>query len=141
MATPPTKTRVFISFDYDQDDDLRRMLLGQAKKHDTPFSFEDWSIKHATKGWKADARKRIKRSKVLIVVCGMHTHTAVGVTAEIKIAREEGVPLWLLRGRKKGTCQRPQGTSWPWDTIHDWSWENIEAMCRYVTLPWWKRIW
>ena len=137
----PEKTPVFISFDYDHDDDLRVMLLGQAKNRDTPFSFEDWSIKHASKGWKEDARKRIRRSKVLIAVCGLHTHTAVGVSAEIKIARDEGVPFWLLRGRKNGTCQRPQGTSWPWDSIHDWTWDNIESMCRYVTLPWWKRMW
>jgi hypothetical protein len=100
MATPITKTRVFISFDYDHGDDLRRMLLGQANHHDTPFSFEDWSIK-----------------------------------------REMKVPLWLLRGRKNGTCRRPQGTSWPFDPIHGWTWDNIEAMCRYVMLPWWKRIW
>ena len=88
-----------------------------------------------TQGWKADARKRIKRSNVVIVVCGDNTHQAVGVTAEIKIARDEGVSLWLLRGRKNGTCRRPQGTSWPFNPIHEWTWDNIEAMCRYVMLP------
>ena len=42
MAKPiPT----FISFDYDHDDDLRIMLVGQSKNRDTPFSIADWSVK------------------------------------------------------------------------------------------------
>jgi hypothetical protein len=141
MASPPTKTRVFISFDYDHDDDLRVLLLGQAKHHKTPFSFEDWSIKHATKGWKADARKRIKRSDVVIVICGRNTHQAVGVTEEIKIAREEGKPFHLLRGRKGETCRRPSGTSALWDTMNSWTWDNIAAISTIDDRPWWKRIW
>ena len=141
MAATPTKTRVFISFDYDHDDHLREMLLGQAKKHDTPFSFEDWSIKHETKGWKADARKRIKRSDVVIVICGHYTHQAVGVTEEIKIAREEGVPFRLLRGRREGTCRRPSGTSWYWDTMHTWTWDNVAAISTIDRRPWWKKVW
>jgi hypothetical protein len=141
MASPPTKARVFISFDYDHDDDLRVLLLGQAKHHNTPFSFEDWSIKHATKGWKADARKRIKRSDVVIVICGRNTHQAVGVTEEIKIAREEGKPFHLLRGRKGETCRRPSGTSAFWDTMHSWTWDNVAAISTIDDRPWWKKIW
>jgi hypothetical protein len=137
----PDKTRVFISFDYDHDDDLRVLLLGQAKHQDTPFSFEDWSIKQASADWKDKARNRIRSSAVVIVICGHHTKSAVGVATEIQIARDEGVPFWLLRGRKGGTCQWPKGTSWFWDTMHDWKWKNIESMCRAKTTPWWKRIW
>lgn len=137
MASPRKKARVFISFDYDHDNDLRVPLLGQAKNHDTPFSFEDWSIKHETKGWKADARKRIGRSDVVIVISGHNTHQAVGVTEEIKIAREEGVPYRLLRGRRNGTCRRPDGTSWLWDTMHSWTWDNLRAISTVKTRSWW----
>jgi len=83
-----------------------------------------------------DARKRSQGSVVVIVICGRHTDTAVGVTAEIEIAQEEGVPIWLLQGRKNGTCKRPKGTSWFWDPIHSWSWDNIASMCRSKTTPW-----
>jgi hypothetical protein len=141
MVAPPKKTRVFVSFDYDHDDDIRVLLLGQAKNHDTPFSFEDWSIKQETKGWTEDARKRIKRSDVVIVICGHNTNTAVGVTAEINIAREEGVPFHLLNGRKSGWVRRPQGTSWLWDTLHFWTWPNISSMCTVTSTSWWKKIW
>ncbi len=141
MAFSPKKTRVFISFDYDHDDDLRRLLLGQSKKQDTPFSFEDWSIKHETKGWKEDARKRIKLSDIVIVICGHYTHQAIGVTEEIKIAREEGVPYHLLKGRKDGICRRPAGTSWFWDTMYSWTWNNIRSISTVKPKSWWSKIW
>jgi hypothetical protein len=49
MPSAPATTRVFVSFDYDHDEDLKILLVGQSRKHDTPFAFEDWSIKRATK--------------------------------------------------------------------------------------------
>ena len=127
MVATPQKTRVFISFDYDHDQDLKNLLVGQSRNKDSLFFIEDWSIKEETKGWKADARKRIKLSDVVIVICGHHTHEAVGVTAEIKIAREEDVPFHLLRGRKNGWVRRPQGTSWLWDTLHPWTWNKLRC--------------
>jgi hypothetical protein len=141
MPTRTEATRVYISFDYDHDEDVKTLLVGQSRKRDTPFSFEDWSIKEETKGWKADARRRIKRCACVIVVCGHHTHRATGVADEIAIAREEGIPFWLLKGRKNGLCRRPQGTSFLWDTLHEWSWKNIETMCGKTPEPWWKRMW
>ena len=138
MPTAKT-TRVFISFDYDHDDDVRVMLLGQAKHRDTPFSFENWSIKQETEGWKEDARKRIRRCDVVIVICGHYTGSATGVAAEIAIAREKSVPYHLLKGRKTGTCQKPKGTS---NTIQPWTWDAIGAMCGMAPTPtpWWKKL-
>jgi hypothetical protein len=37
-------TSTFISFDYDHDDDLKTLLIGQAKNPDTPFWIADQSI-------------------------------------------------------------------------------------------------
>jgi len=36
------KTRVFTGFDYDHDEDLRNLLVGQAKLSDSPFELADW---------------------------------------------------------------------------------------------------
>ena len=69
----PTKTPVFISFDYDHDAALKEFLVGQAKNDNSPFFIQDWSLRKETKRWKADAKKRIQRSKVVIVICGRHT--------------------------------------------------------------------
>jgi hypothetical protein len=41
------------------------------------------------------------------VICGQHTSSAAGVNAEIKIAREEGTPYFLLRGRALGRNVKP----------------------------------
>ena len=125
---PPTRTtRVFPSFDYDHDRDLKTMLVGQARNSGSPFSIEDWSIKYASRGWKSEARDRIGRADLVIVICGHQTHRAEGVTAELTIARELGKPYFLLRGRKTGWVRRPRGT-WPWETLHPWTWDNLRAM-------------
>jgi len=134
----PTKTPVFISFDYDHDRDLKELLVGQSRHTKTPFSITDHSIRKETIGWKADARKRIARAHVVIVICGLHTHQAVGVAGEVQIAKEEGVKYRLLRGRKDGTVQRPKGTSALTDPINDWTWANLRAMTDMR--PWWQKI-
>jgi hypothetical protein len=128
--TTRNKTRVFISFDYDHDQGLKNLLVGQSRHERSPFFIEDHSIKQETKGWKTDARKRIQRSDLVIVICGHQTHSAVGVAAEIKIAREENVPFYLLRGHKSGWTRRPRGTSLLWDTIHPWTWDNLQALTK-----------
>ena len=74
-----TKTRVFISYDYDHDARIKDMLVGQARNPDSPFEIADWSIKQASPGWKAEARRRIRATDVVVVLCGQHTHTATGV--------------------------------------------------------------
>ena len=46
------KTRVFISFDYDNDARQKDLLVGQSKHPDTDFEFADWSSKeHLTGDW------------------------------------------------------------------------------------------
>ncbi len=119
------KTRTFVSYDYDNDLDLKNLLVGQSRHKDSPFFIEDWSIKRESKGWRSDARRRIRLSGVVIVICGLHTHQAVGVSAEIEITREEDIPYCLLRGRKNGFIRRPNGTSMLWDTIHPWTWKKL----------------
>src|SRR4051794_6158339 len=41
----PVATRVFISYDYDNDAFLKEALVGQSKLPDSPFDISDWSIK------------------------------------------------------------------------------------------------
>jgi hypothetical protein len=120
-------SRVFVSYDYDNDLDLKNLLVGQARHKDTPFFVEDWSVKYASRGWKADARARIRRANQMIVICGYYTHQAVGVRAEVEIARESETPYYLLRGRKAGRVRRPGGTSF-WETVHPWTWENLRTI-------------
>jgi hypothetical protein len=125
MAAP--KVPVYISFDYDHDDDLKILLVGQAKNEDSPFFIEDWSIKEASTDWKDKARARIKRAAQVIVICGQHTDTATGINAEVKIAREEEKPYFLLAGRKDGGNRKPTAALSS-DKLYKWTWENLKSL-------------
>jgi hypothetical protein len=120
--------KVFISFDYDHDEVLKTFLVGQSKNEDSPFTLEDWSIKeHIDENWKAKARARMKRVDVLAVICGQHTHTATGVSAEIKIAQELGLDYFLLKGYKDLDCKKPL-TAKSTDSMYNWTWPNLKAL-------------
>ena len=120
--------RVFTSFDFDHDEDLRNLLVGQARNPDSPFSLADWSVKQAMTGdWKDQVRSRIRRTDVVIVVCGTHTHTASGVAAELSIARDEGKPYFLLYGRSSQTCTKPT-SALATDKMYQWTWENLKLL-------------
>lgn len=82
------RTKVLVSFDYDNDLDLKTLLVGQSKHPDTPFEIADWSVKeHLTGDWKEKVRSRLKRVDQVIVICGEKTHTATGVSAEVKLSQ------------------------------------------------------
>ena len=103
-----TAVPVFISFDYDHDQDLKNLLVGQSRHPDSPFDIIDQSVKVATPGWTEDARRRIRRATQVIVICGEFTDTATGVNTEIRIARDEAKPYFLINGRPNGVCENPQ---------------------------------
>jgi hypothetical protein len=116
------KKRIFISFDYDHDEALRIFLAGQAKHPDTPFELADWSIKEAITGnWKEKARARIRSVEAVAVICGEYTDSATGVSAEVRIAQEEGVPYFLLAGYSDKVCKKPV-TAKPTDKLYRWTW-------------------
>lgn len=125
MAT--TKVPVFMSFDYDHDDDLKILLAGQAELADSPFFIQDLSIKEASSDWKDKARARIKRADQVIVICGKHTHTATGVNVEIGIARDEKKPYFLLAGRADGGNKKPTAAS-DSDKMYEWTWANLKKL-------------
>lgn len=122
------KQRVFISFDYDHDVILKEFLIGQAKLPDSPFELADWSIKeHIDEDWKGKARKRIRAVDTVAVICGEHTNTATGVSAEVKIAQEEAKPYFLLAGYKDKANVKPTAAK-STDKLYKWTWENLKSL-------------
>ena len=122
------KKKVFISFDYDNDAILKTFLVGQAKNPDSPFELADWSIKEAiSEDWKKKARIRIRSLDIVVVLCGQKTNTAAGVSAEVTIAQEEGIPYFLLKGYSDKTCVKPNAAK-SGDKIYDWTWPNLKAL-------------
>ena len=122
------KKRVFISFDYDHDEILKTFLVGQSKLEDSPFELSDWSIKeHIDENWKAKARTRIKGVDIVVVICGQHTDSATGVSAELSIAQDVGKSYFLLKGYNDKTCVKPKSAK-ATDKIYDWTWENLKKL-------------
>ena len=113
--------REFTSFDFDHDEDLRNLLVGQSKNPDSPFEMADWSVKEVMVGnWKEKVRTRIKKTDQVIVICGTHTNTATGVSAEIQIAIDENIPYFLIRDRKDKVCNKPNAAKAN-DKVYKWS--------------------
>lgn len=123
-----TKKRAFISFDYDNDESAKIMLAGQAKKPDSPFDFKDNSVKdHLTGDWEAKVKRRMDNVDVVIVLCGEKTHTAKGVAAELKIAKEKSKPYFLIAAYSNKTCSKPTSASSS-DKLYNWTWDNLKTL-------------
>lgn len=118
----------FISFDYDNDNDLRGNLVAQAKLPDSPFSITDWSVMEPIdEKWRTKVRDLIRRVDLTIVICGEHTYQASGVAAEVAIAREEDQPYFLLKGRRQKQCSRPT-TAPKKKVMHPWTWPTLKEL-------------
>lgn len=69
------KVKVFISFDYDHDVDLKNLLVSQAKNEDNPFEIIDMSVKEELVGdWKEKVQQRIRKVDQVIVIYGEYTN-------------------------------------------------------------------
>ena len=123
MAAP----RSFVSFDYDHDSASRVLFTGQAKKDSpTPFTAEDWSSKSTLPQaqWEAAIKAKVNTCHMLIVLVGRHMGTASGVVKEIKMAREQNVPVFGVYVDGAGTSStlptglpRNRTIAWKWDGI------------------------
>ena len=120
--------RVFISFDFDNDEELRDTLVGQAINPDSPFEIVDCSIKEPIEEkWREKIRNQIRMADLTIIICGENTDTAKGVAAEMTITCEEQKPYFLLCGRANGNCKKPV-TALKTDKIYKWTWKNLKAL-------------
>ena len=45
------KTKVFLSYDYEHDIDMKNNLIAQSKQQDSPFSINDFSISEKLSDW------------------------------------------------------------------------------------------
>ena len=121
-----TKTRVFVSFDFDKDKRLKDFIIGQSRLLDSPFDVADHSLKEAApeRNWKDKARANIKRSNIVLVMVGPETHKAPGVLAEISMAREEGIPIVQIIGYKDGDYTAVPNAG----RLYKWNWDNLKKI-------------
>ncbi|MBD8207772.1 TIR domain-containing protein [Microbacterium sp. CFBP 8790] len=123
MAEP----RAFISFDFDNNEQSRRLFVGQGKEDSpTPFVIQDWSSKAALEEdeWEEKIAAKIAVCNMVIVLVGRSMGSAYGVAAEIAMAKDKNVPVFgVYVDHADTTSTLPSGLArgrvigWKWDTI------------------------
>lgn len=120
------KTKVFVSFDFDNDRALKDFIIGQSKLPDSPFEIIDHSLKEAApeKSWEQKADKAISRSDVVIVMVGPKTYRAQGVLKEVDMARAKNKRIVQIIGYKDGNYTTVPNAG----RLYLWNWENLKKL-------------
>ncbi len=118
--------KVFVSFDFDNDKQLKDFIIGQSKNSDSPFEVADWSMKEAApqRNWEDEAESRIKRSDLVMVMVGPTTHKAPGVLKEVEMARRNDIPIVQIIGYKDGNYTAVPNAG----RLYSWNWENLKKL-------------
>jgi hypothetical protein len=115
------KVRVFVSFDPEHDGRLYELLLEQSRLPSSGFTVTggpERSVGADIGGERV--RRRIREADQVIVICSEHTGSSTRVTSELLIAQEEGVPYFLLWGRREVMCTKPVGAK-PSEGMYNWT--------------------
>ena len=120
-----TKAKVFVSFDFDNDHDLKGSLVAQAENASSPFDLIDFSLKESLPQplWLSRAQSAIARCDVFVVVLGLNTHQAPGVLKEVQIAK--GLRKRRFQLKSQGTNPTPVRDGGP---IVNWTWSKLKMM-------------
>lgn len=124
MADP----RAFISFDFDHNSTEKMLFAGQAKNSRTPFSIQDWSSKSSLPQaqWEALIKDKINKCNMLIILVGKNMASATGVAKEIKMAKDQNVPVFgVYVGGADSSSNLPDGL--PRNRTIAWDWEKIAS--------------
>lgn len=118
--------RTFVSFDFDHNEDEKKLFVGQAKNSKTPFNISDWSSKSSLpqSQWEKEINDKISRCNIMIVLVGKYMASASGVKKEISFAKENNVPYFgVYVGGANRDSNLPDGLArnrtitWTWDGV------------------------
>jgi hypothetical protein len=121
------KTKVFVSYDFDNDKPLYDFIIGQAKLPDSPFEVIDHSLKEAApeKNWEAKARAAISRADKFIVMLGPKTKNAPGVKKEVAMAMDLLKTRFQIIGYKDGSRDWAVPDA---GSTYSWNWDNLKKL-------------
>jgi hypothetical protein len=100
---------IYISFDIRHDHVLYERLVDQSERAGFTVTSGSEVAASAVEIWDARLRRRIREADQMIVICGQHSDASECMSDEIRIAREEGTPYFLLWGRRETMCTKPAG--------------------------------
>ncbi len=113
---------IFVSFEFDKDDELKNQFYRQAKEH-TNHRIKNFALNEAYPDdkWKNKARNAIRGCDVVLVLIGQDTHNAPGVIIETDMARSLNKPVIKIRpqGRTyQGLTRLDEPITWKLKTIN-----------------------
>ena len=113
---------IFVSFEFDKDNDLKGHFYTQAKEH-TQHHIRNCSLheSYPDDEWKRKAREAIEVCDVVVVLIGQDTHSAQGVIVETDMARSFGKPIIQIRPQERpynGLTRLEEPITWKWKTIN-----------------------
>lgn len=120
--------RAFISFDFDHNETEKNLFVGQSKNSKTPFSIQDWSAKSPMlqSQWEAIVKEKVNKCNMLIVLVGNTMASATGVAKEIKMAKDQNIPIFgvYIDGANSSSnlpdgLQRNRTIKWEWNAIEN----------------------
>jgi hypothetical protein len=121
------KTKVFVSFDFDNDKTLKDFIIGQALLPDSPFDVSDHSLKEAAPEptWEVKARAAITRAERFVVMLGPRTRFASGVRKEVAIAKELAKTRFQIIGYRDGSRDWAVSDG---GLVYLWNWDNLKKL-------------
>ena len=113
---------IFVSFEFDKDNDLKESFYTQAKEHSKRrVRNRSLNERHPSEAWKNKASEAIKGCDVVVVLIGQDTHNAPGVIAETDMARTLKKPVIQIRPKRRtytGLARLDEPIPWKWKTIN-----------------------
>ena len=124
--------QVFVSFDLEHDAELYELLLAQSRNPGSGFTVSGRSERSAAADASCDKeRRRIREAAQVIIICGEHTETSARVSVELGIAQQEGIPYFLLWGRRNSMCTKPVGAK-PAEGMYSWTRQILQDQIAYT---------
>ena len=119
--------RVFVSYDREHDGDLHDRLVEQASKSTSGFEISARSRDRApTDLWDEGLRREMREADEVIIICGEHSNCSERMGTELRIAREEERPYFLLWGRRELMCTKPAAAK-PAEGMYSWTLEILQS--------------
>lgn len=125
--------KVFACFDVNHDGDLYERLVEEAGMVGLNIVVSGGSEPYASADdWNERVRRRIQGAERILVICGEHTESSMGVASELRIAQEEQKPYLLLWGRRGLMCTKPVGAK-PAEGMYAWTVQTLQEQFALMT--------
>ncbi|MCC3860513.1 TIR domain-containing protein [Pseudemcibacter aquimaris] len=90
-----SKKKIFVSFDVENDSAFKNIIVGKSQEQGAKFKVANWSMKPDTKNpkWLKEAKFKVTRCDVMVVMVGENTHRAPGVIKEVEFATNANMKI------------------------------------------------